>query len=134
MTFFYRQQLDELKQRYAELSSQLQSLISERDAPLERLQTRASTDSPVPDHEKLVKVNNKLKRVVHTFKEKIQQVVTERPELFADVGEETSERLDHLLSTVQEQASYIVVLQSEREQTEEQLRRENQNLQKYVKS
>ena len=110
----------------------MELLTRERAALLEQLQARPSADSPAPDHEKLVKVNNKLKRVVQVFKEKIQRVATERPELFADVGEETSERLDHLLSTVQEQARYIVVLQAECEQAEGQLRQEIQDLQRYV--
>ena len=117
-----------MEERLHNFGSQMALLTRERDGLLERLGTRASTDSPAPDQDKLVKVNNKLKRVVHTFKEKIQQVVTQRPELFTDVGEETSERLDHLLSTVQDQASYIAVLQTERDQIETQLRHEIQEL------
>lgn len=51
-------------------------------------------------YEKLVQMNNKMKRFLQTFKEKIQHVVVERPELFEGVGEETNERLDRLISTI----------------------------------
>ena len=108
----------------------MELLTRERGALLEQLQTRASSDSPAPDHDKLTKVNNKLKRFVHTFKEKIQQVVTERPELFTGVGEETSERLDHLLSIVQQQATQIDVLQAEQEQSQQRFQAEVQELQR----
>ena len=82
-------------------------------------------------HEKLIQVNNKLKRVLQTFKDKIHRIVTERGDLFDGIGEETSERLDHLISTVENQATQIDVLHAERDQVEEQLRSENKELQRY---
>ena len=113
-----------MEERLHHFESQVESQVRERAVLLTQLETRASSDSPVPDHDKLVKVNNKLKRVVQTFKEKIQRLAAERPELFSDVGEDTNERFDHLISTVHEQASYIAVLQAERDQVEEQMRRQ----------
>jgi hypothetical protein len=102
---------------------------------LEEIQKNASSSVQITDHEKqtgdqqhdkLVKVNNKLKRVLQTFKDKIHRIVTERPDLFVNVGEETSERLDHLISTVAQHATQINLLQSEHDQSEEQLRKELQ--------
>ncbi len=59
---------------------------------------------------------------MQTFKDKIDRVATERPELFEGIGEETSKRLHHLISTVENQAAQNNVLQVERDQVEEQLR------------
>ncbi len=102
---------------------------------MEELQKNASSSIQTTDNEKqpddkLVKINTKLKRALQTFKDKIHRVVTERPELFVDVGEETSERLDHLISTVEHQATQIDILQAEHNGAEEQLRNEINELQK----
>ena len=94
-----------------------------------------TTDSekPVDDqqHDKLVKVNNKLKRALQIFKDKISRLVTDRPDLFANTGEETSERLDHLISAVEHQATQIDILRAEHNQSEEQSRNEIRELQRY---
>jgi hypothetical protein len=84
-------------------------------------------------HDKLVQMNNKLKRILQLFKEKIQRAVAERPDIFDGVGEETSERLDHLISTVENQAAQIDLLHVERNQVEEQLRNEIKQLQRLVR-
>lgn len=81
-------------------------------------------------HDKLLQVNNKLKRALQTVKEKIQRVVSERPDLFDGVNEDTSERLDHLISTVDNQAAQIDALQADREQIEVQLSNEIKELQR----
>lgn len=60
-------------------------------------------------------VNNKLKRALQTMKDKIHQAVTERPELFPNVGEDTIQRLDHLISTIENQATQIDILNDERD-------------------
>ncbi len=75
-------------------------------------------------------MNNQLKDVLQTFQDKIQQIVTKRPNLFGDVGEETSERFDHLISTIENQATQIDVLHAERDQIEEQLQNEIKQLQR----
>jgi chromosome segregation ATPase len=91
-------------------------------------------ESQTDDHqrEKLIQVNNKLKRALQLFKDKIQRVVTEKPDLFDGISEETSERLDHLISTIQNQATQINVLHTERNQVEEQLQNEIKQLQRSV--
>ncbi|CAF3384269.1 unnamed protein product, partial [Rotaria socialis] len=96
--------------------NQIERLSLERTNLLEDIQK--STASPVQLSEnekraddKLGKVNTKLKRALQTFKDKIHRLVTERPELFTDVGEETTERFDHLITTVEHQATHIDLLQ-----------------------
>jgi chromosome segregation ATPase len=83
-------------------------------------------------HEKLVQVNNELKNELQTFKEKVERVVTEKPDLFDGISEETSERLDHLISKIENQATQINVLHTERNQVEEQLQNEIKQLQRSV--
>ncbi|CAF3302238.1 unnamed protein product [Rotaria socialis] len=114
--------------------NQIENLSLERTNLLEDIQK--STASPVQLSEnekraddKLGKVNTKLKRALQTFKDKIHRLVTERPELFTDVGEETTERFDHLIATVEHQATHIDILQSENEQSQEQLRNQILELQ-----
>ena len=78
-----------------------------------------------------MRINTKLKRVLQTFKEKMNRLATERSDLFANVGEETTERFDHLISTVEHLATQVEMLQSEHNDAEEQLRNEIQELQRY---
>jgi len=99
--------------------NQIENLTRERTNLLEEIQKNASSSVQTTDNEKqtgdkLVKINNKLKHVLQIFKDKIHRVVTERPDLFPNIGEETSERLDHLISTVEHQATQIDLLQTER--------------------
>jgi hypothetical protein len=75
-------------------------------------------------------MNNKLKRVLQIFKDKIHRVVNERPDLFDGIGEETSERLDHLISTVENQATQVNKLQAERDQADEKYQGQIKNLQR----
>ena len=77
-----------------------------------------------------MKINTKLKRALQTFKEKINRLASERPDLFSDIGEETSERFDHLISTVEHQATQIDILQAERHEVEQKLQNEIKELQK----
>ena len=120
----------EAEDQLRDYQNQMDVLTRQRDSFLAQLESRASSDSPVPDHDKLVKVNNKLKRVVQTFKEKIQRLTAERPDLFTGVGEETSERFGHLISTVQQQATQIDALKSEQEQSQQRFQEEMQGLQR----
>jgi predicted nucleic acid-binding Zn-ribbon protein len=111
--------------------TQIESLTRERANLLEEIQTNTPSHVQTTDnesqtddrqHRKLVQANNKLKRVLETFKDKIHQVVTERPHLFVDVNEDTTDRFDHLISTVENQAKQLDVLQAQHDQAEEQLR------------
>ncbi len=67
---------------------------------------------------------------MQSLKDKIQRAVTERPDLFDGVSEETNERLDHLIIIVENQATQIDVLQAERDQVEKQLQSEMKQLQR----
>jgi hypothetical protein len=121
----YENQIKTLTQQRTNL---LEDIEKKTLSPIETADNESQTDDR--QHEKLVQVNNKLKRILQIFKDKIQRVVTERPELFEGISEETSERLDHLISTVENQATQNNVLQAERDQVEEQLRNEIKELQR----
>jgi len=124
-----------MESRLSDYQNQVENLSKERAQLLEEMRHHGSSSVQSGDGEKatggdqqldkLVKVNTKLKRVLQTFKEKISRLVTERPELFANIGEETSERFDHLIATVEHQATQIEMLQSEHNETQEQLRNES---------
>jgi uncharacterized protein YdcH (DUF465 family) len=77
------------------------------------VKTDNDTQTDDPQYEKLVDSNNELKHTLQVFKDKVHRIVAERPDLFDDIGEETSERLDHLISTVENQTTKIDVLQTE---------------------
>jgi len=121
----YENQIKTLTQQRTNL---LEDIEKKTLSPIDTADNESQTDDR--QHEKLIQVNNKLKRVLQTFKDKIQRVVTERPELFEGISEETNERLDHLISTVENQATQNNVLQAERDQVEEQLRNEIKELQR----
>ena len=89
--------------------------------------TEVQTDDR--QHEKLTQMNTKLKRALQGLKDKIHHLVSERPDLFDGIGEETSERLDHLIATIGNQAAKINLLQTERAETEDQLRNNMRDLQ-----
>ena len=63
--------------------------------------------------DKLSQVNNKLRRALQTIKEKVHQAAIEHPEIFTGTGDDTLERLNHLISTVGHQAIQIEALQAE---------------------
>jgi hypothetical protein len=79
------------------------------------------TQTDEQSHDKLTQVNNKLKRVLQTIKDKIHQAVIEQPQLFTDIGDETIERLDHLISTIENQAIQIDILQNERDHAQHEM-------------
>ncbi|CAF1461374.1 unnamed protein product [Adineta steineri] len=113
----YQKQLKDLLKQNTNLTEELKkSTIS---SPVETTDNESQTDER--QQEKLAQVNNKLKRALQGIKDKIHRVVNEKPDLFDGVSEDTSERLEHLISTVENQAAYINILQSERDQVQEQL-------------
>ncbi|CAF3671069.1 unnamed protein product [Adineta steineri] len=141
-----QEQIDKHKRETEELlinyENQIEHLLHERTNLIEELQKNAALLAQITDnekqatttndqqHDKLIKLNNKLKRALQTIKEKIHRIVNERPELFINVGEETTERLDHLIATVENQTSQINILQSELDQLQEQYRDEIRELQR----
>ncbi len=135
----FRKETEEQVEKY---KHQIENLIQERANLVQEIEKRTIPSIETVDHEsqtddhqhdKLVQMNNKLKRILQLFKEKIQRVVAQRPDIFDGVGEETSERLDHLISTVENQATQIDLLHAERNQVEEQLRNEIKQLQRLVR-
>jgi flagellar motility protein MotE (MotC chaperone) len=115
----------------------MEDLTQERTKILKEIENQKAlsvktTDSEIQtdndEREEIVQVNNQLKDVLQTFKDKIKRVVTERPDLFDNIDEETSEQLEHLISTIENQAKEIVVLHVQRDQIEEQLQNEIKEL------
>lgn len=107
----------------------MKSELFDRDEQImklnEQLNTSSNRLSQTMDHEtqtdeqqqdKSVQINNKLKRALQTIKEKVHRIVTEKPELFPQMSDDTIERIEQLVSTVGNQAEQIEILQNERDQ------------------
>jgi predicted nucleic acid-binding Zn-ribbon protein len=112
----------------------LKSELFDRDEQImklnEQLNTSSNRLSQTMDHEtqtdeqqqdKSVQINNKLKRALQTIKEKVHRIVTEKPELFPQMSDDTIERIEQLVSTVGNQAEQIEILQNERDQFQQNL-------------
>ncbi|CAF4659912.1 unnamed protein product, partial [Rotaria sp. Silwood2] len=130
----FQREKEKMEERLINYENQIENLIYERTNFLEEIEKNKSSSIQTFDNEKqtddkLLKVNSKLKRVLQTFKDKIHRIVTEKPDLFTNIGEETTERFDHIIATVEYQAVQIDLLETEREQLEKQLRNKIQELQ-----
>ncbi len=112
----------------------MKSELSDRDEQImklnEQLNTSSNRLSQIMDHEtqtdeqqqdKSVQINNKLKRALQTIKEKVHRIVTEKPELFPQMSDDTIERIEQLVSTFGNQAEQIEILQNERDQFQKNL-------------
>jgi len=114
-----------------ETNERLDHLLSIIENEKERLKSKDTIDneSQTDDrqYEKLVQVNNKFKRALQTFKEKIHRIVVQKPELFDGIAEETSERLDHLITLVENQ-----ITQAELDQIKDQYQNRIDALEKFV--
>lgn len=73
-------------------------------------------------------VDVELKQTLQTIEDKIYQLVNDRPELFADISDDMIERIDHLISTIENQVTQIEVLHDERDN----LHQQNTQLQKDI--
>ena len=129
------EQLKDLQEKYTNLSSQhsqlefeFENLTQERTQLLEEIEKKTvpivetvDSESQTDDkqHKRLVQSNNKLKGTLQTFKDKINRLVTDKPELFNGIDEDTSDQLDHLLTTVENQVTKINTLQKERDQLQQ---------------
>lgn len=102
----------------------------QREELLEKLEIKSSATTQSADSDKLLKMNTKLKRFLQTMKEKIQGVVAQHPSLFENVGEETNERLDHLISTVNDLVRRLDELRREHESARLAYQEEIEDLQK----
>jgi len=141
MNIFVKQYRTEIEERLNERENEIENLIQERTNLLEEIEKKnvpvieaTDSESQTDDYEdeKLAEVNKKFKRALHKVKNQIQRVVTERPDLFDGIGEDSNERLDHLISIVENQMAQIGVLQAERSQIEEHLQNEIKQLQRSV--
>lgn len=75
--------------------------------------TDQETQTEELTQDKLSQVNNKLRRALQTIKEKVHQAAIEHPKMFIGAGDDTLERLNHLISAVGHQAMQIEALQAE---------------------
>jgi hypothetical protein len=141
MNIFVKQYRTEIEERLNERENEIENLIQERTNLLEEIEkknvpvieaTDSESQTDVYEDEKLAQVNKKFKRALHKVKNQIQRLVTERPDLFDGIGEDSNERLDHLISIVENQIAQIGVLQAERNQIEEHLQNEIKQLQRSV--
>jgi hypothetical protein len=124
---YYRNQIEDLMRERTKI---LEEMENQRAISVQTTDGENQTDDD--DHEKIIQANNQLKDVLQTFHDKIHQVVMGRPNLFDGIGEEIDERFDHLLSTVETQATQIDTLQVDRNQIEEELQNKIKELQTYV--
>jgi uncharacterized protein involved in exopolysaccharide biosynthesis len=117
----------------------MEDLMQERTNILEEIEkqttrfvktTDAESQTDNDEREEIVQVNNQLKDVLQIFKDKIKRVVTGRSDLLDNIDEETSEQLEHLISTRENQAKEINVLHAQRDQIEEQLQNEIKQIQR----
>ncbi|CAF4239863.1 unnamed protein product, partial [Rotaria sordida] len=107
-----------IKQQSEELSilnEKNSNLLSQDELNREKkIDNETQTDDR--QREKLLQINNKLKRALQIIKDKIHRIVNEKPDLFNGIGEETNERLDHLISIVENQTTQIDLIQNEHQQ------------------
>ena len=111
------QQAEEIRQLSDQLAGQqqLEHQINELSIERSSLQEQLEAAKPSESNEKLEKAVVKMKKMLKATKDKINQIVFENPELFDGVSEDTNERLDHLISTLQNQAARIAHLQPDRD-------------------
>ena len=112
-----KQQIENLTQERAELLEEIQRKTL---AIVETVDSESQTDDK--QHKRLVQSNNKLKGTLQTFKDKINRLVTDKPELFNGIDEDTSDQLDHLIFTVENQLGQITSLQVDYNRLEQQLK------------
>lgn len=94
-------------------------------------QTTQTDDQQQQD--RFLQINNKLKRALQTIKEKIQRIIHEKPELFPQINDDTIQRLDQLISLIQNQAKQIEILQNERSIEIQQLSSQISSVEDYQK-
>ena len=132
---------EEIEERLNERENEIENLVQERANLLEEIEKKnvpsivtADNESQTQEEqdENVQQGNKKLKRVLHKVKSQIDRVVQERPELFGGVSEDPNERLEHLISIVENHTTQISTIEAERKQVEEQLQNEIRQLQRSV--
>ena len=102
-----------LQDRLRACDTEIAELRRQRADLMEQLDAKATAHPPSGDTDKMTRVNTKLKRALQSIKEKIQQLVSDRPDLFVNVGDETNERLDHLIMVIHNQSFANHALQND---------------------
>jgi small-conductance mechanosensitive channel len=102
------EQLKDLNEKNLTLQSQVEltnQRLNEHENLLKESEKKTSlsnqTTNTNDEHEELLAINNKLKCAIETIENKIDQIFTTRADLFGDIGKETNERLDSLISAVE---------------------------------
>ena len=128
---YYRKEFEE---RLKDYENQIENLMYERRTREEIQKNNFSSPSTIDNakqtDDRLIKINKKLKQTLQMFNDKIHRLVDERSDLFINIGDNTNERLDHLISIVENQTTYMNTIQNEHKQLEEELRNEIRELQK----
>ena len=75
----------------------------------ERIGSETQTDDQ--QEKKSAQINEKLKRALQTIKEKVNRVVQERPDWFCRSNTDTIERIDQIITAMENQAKQIEELQ-----------------------
>lgn len=106
---------DSLEQldRFSTVLEQLNSELNQRDQQIATLnvvlaeRTDGQTQTDDQQEKKSAQINEKLKRALQTIKEKVHRIVQERPECFPRQSADTIERIDQLITAVENQAKQI---------------------------
>ncbi|CAF2157914.1 unnamed protein product, partial [Rotaria magnacalcarata] len=77
------------------------------------LENKSKPSVQFNQHEELIQINSELKHTIEQINDKFQNIVATRPDLFKDISEETNERIDSFISTIEDQARLLVKLQTE---------------------
>ncbi|CAM2716368.1 unnamed protein product [Rotaria socialis] len=118
----------EIEEQLNEYKNHIDNLMIERQTLLESIEKNSKPFIQFIDyeiqtdddqHEELIQINSKLKDTIESINDKFQNIVATRPDLFEDISEETNERLDNLISTIENQARLLVKLQTERDENAE---------------
>ena len=98
--------------------------MQERTKLMEELENRIqpttstlNTDCQTDDDQ-----HEELSRLLQVLQEKIDQFATKRPDFFNETNTEINERLNHLISTIENQAAQIDTFQTQRSRIEEELK------------
>lgn len=123
------EKLKEKIQHSRRLENENESLLKEMERINEEHLEKLSEEET-----KFSQTNGKLKRLIQTLREAIDKFVDEERDLWTNIGEETIDRLEHLFSTIRNLNRQIVWLKSEKEKSEEFLKSQICQLEKFVEN
>ncbi|CAF5202171.1 unnamed protein product, partial [Rotaria magnacalcarata] len=124
------ERIDELENKIENFKKERAELI--QSISIDKIDIETQTDDR--QYEKILQANNKLKRILQTFKEKIHHLADEKPSLFEGISEETNERFNHLISKVENQSTQIDAMQIERHQVDEKYKQQIKELERSLET